>query len=68
MARVSCSTGVASLGRDVEIHHEPESWTLEARQGGTGGKPKRWAATTEDDATKIAEQLIRTDERWRPMG
>jgi hypothetical protein len=34
--------------RDVEIHHEPESWMVEARQGGSEGDGKRWAAATED--------------------
>ena len=53
--------------RDVEIHHQPESWAVEARQGGIEGESKRWTAATEDEATKIAEQLMRTDERWRPM-
>jgi hypothetical protein len=53
--------------RDVEIHHEPESWTVQARQGGSEGDGKRWAAATEDEARKMAEQLMRTDERWRPM-
>jgi hypothetical protein len=53
--------------RDVEIHHEPESWVVEARQGGSEGHSQRWAAATEDEAGKMAEQLMRTDERWRPM-
>jgi hypothetical protein len=54
--------------RDVEIHHEPESWTVEVRQSGSEGDGKRWAAATEDEARKMAEQLMRTDERRRPMG
>jgi hypothetical protein len=49
--------------KDVEIHHEPESWTVEARQGGPEGEAKRWAAGSKDEAVKMAEQLMCTDER-----
>ena len=70
MARVSWfwNGKVGRLARrDVEIHHEPESWAVEARQGGPEGESKRWAAGTEDQARKMAEHLMRTDERWRSM-
>lgn len=50
-----------------EIHHEPESWAVEARQGGPEGEAKRWRAASEADAKNIADQLMRTDERWREM-
>jgi hypothetical protein len=53
--------------RDVEIHHEPESWTVEARQGGPEGEASRWTAPTEAEARTIAQQLMQTDERWRSM-
>ena len=53
--------------RDVEIHHEPESWAVEARQGGPEGEAKRWRAASETEAKNIADQLMRTDERWREM-
>jgi hypothetical protein len=54
--------------RDVEIHHEPESWLVEARQGGPEGESKRFAAASEGEARHIADQLMHTDERWRSMG
>jgi hypothetical protein len=60
------ASGVVSR-RDVEIHDEPESWVVEAREGGSEGHSQRWAARSEDEAGKMAEQLMRTDERWRPM-
>jgi hypothetical protein len=41
--------------RDAEIHHVPESWSVEARQGGPGGEGKGWAAASEDEARKMAE-------------
>jgi hypothetical protein len=53
--------------RDVEIHHEPESCTVEARQGGPEGEAKRWPAETEDQARKMAEQLMRMHKRRRSM-
>ena len=53
--------------RDVEIHHEPESWAVEARQGGPEGEAQRWCAASEIEAKSIADQLMRTDERWREM-
>jgi hypothetical protein len=53
--------------RDVEIHHVPESWTVEAREGGPEGKSQRWRAASQDQAQQIADQLMRSDERWRPM-
>jgi hypothetical protein len=28
---------------------------------------KRWAAGSKDEAVKMAEQLMRMDERWRAM-
>ncbi len=59
---------VASLpGVRVEIHHEPESWAVEARQGGPEGESKRWRAANETEAKNIANQLMRTNERWRAM-
>jgi len=54
--------------RDVEIHHEPESWEVEARQGGPEGEAKRWRVAGEAEAKDVADQLMRTDERWRAMG
>ena len=53
--------------RDVEIHHEPESCTVEARDGGPEGKSRRWRASDEGRAREIADQLMRSDERWRRM-
>jgi hypothetical protein len=53
--------------RDVEIHHEPESWAVEARQGGPEGESQRWPAASASEAEMMAEQLMRTDERWRRM-
>lgn len=41
----------------------PESWTVEARRGGPEGEAKRWTAATKDEAGKMAEQLMRTNER-----
>jgi hypothetical protein len=51
----------------IVVVNEPESWTVEARQGGPEGEAKRWPAPTEDEARTMAEQLMRTDERWRAM-
>lgn len=31
--------------RDVEIHHEPESWTVEIRQGRPEGEARRWGSS-----------------------
>lgn len=42
--------------RDVEVHHEPEAWAVEARQ--VGQKAKRWRAANETDAKNIADQLM----------
>ena len=50
--------------RDVEIHHEPEFWSVEARQGGPEGESKRCGAHSETEARNIAEQLMQTKERW----
>lgn len=53
--------------RDVEIHHQPESWSVEARQGGAEGQSKRFQAADEAEAKHIASQLMSTDEKWREM-
>ena len=69
--RGCCGFGTAHWGRlarrDVEIHHEPESWAVEARQGGPEGESQRWRAASETEARSIAEQLMQTNERWRLM-
>jgi hypothetical protein len=44
-----------------------ETRRVDPRQGGSEGDGNRWAAATEDEARKMAEQLMSTDERWRPM-
>ena len=53
--------------RDIEMHYEPESWALDARQGGPEGESKRWGAAGETEARNIAGQLMQTNERWRLM-
>ena len=53
--------------RDVIIHHEPESWSVEAREGGEEGRSRRFPASDEGEADNTAEKLFSTDERWREM-
>ena len=59
--------GARLARRDVEIHHEPESWAVEARQGGPEGESQQCGAHSETEARNIAEQLMQTNERWRLM-
>jgi hypothetical protein len=49
------------------IDHDPETWSVEARQGVAEGRSKRFPAASNDDAQQIACQLMATDERWREM-
>jgi hypothetical protein len=51
--------------RDVEIHHELESWAVEARQGGPEGESRRWRAADETEAKDIADQLIQQIIRFK---
>lgn len=53
--------------KDVEIHHEPETWSVEARQGGWEEKRRIYAAASQAEAEQLAERFMRTDERWREM-
>ena len=53
--------------RDVIIHHEPEVWSAEAREGGEEGRTRRFPASDQGEAGAIAEKLISTDERRREM-
>jgi hypothetical protein len=57
---------VGSLARrDVIIDHEPETWSVEAREGGEEGRSRRFPASDEGEAANIAEKLTSTNERWR---
>ena len=53
--------------RDVEIHHQPETWTVIARMGGPEGKPWIKPVTDEAEAKQVLARLTSTDEAWRSM-